>query len=96
MAEKGIISILKGSFEDVDIKSQEIGTVSFVGDGIAYIDGVDHAMYGEILVFENGLRGMVQDIRRDEIGCILWKRHGDQRGDKSGSDRAHGGYSGGR
>lgn len=72
MAEKGIISILKGSFEDVDIKSQEIGTVSFVGDGIAYIDGVDHAMYGEILVFENGLRGMVQDIRRDEIGCILF------------------------
>ncbi len=72
MAEKGIISILKGSLEDVDIKSQEIGTVSWVGDGIAYIDGVDHAMYGEILVFENGLRGMVQDIQRDEIGCILF------------------------
>lgn len=72
MAEKGIISILKGSLEDVDIKSQEIGTVSRVGDGIAYIDGVDHAMYGEILVFENGLRGMVQDIRKDEIGCILF------------------------
>ena len=72
MAEKGIISILKGSLEDVDIKSQEIGTVGWVGDGIAYIDGVDHAMYGEILVFENGLRGMVQDIQRDEIGCILF------------------------
>ena len=43
-----------------------------VGDGIAYIDGVDHAMYGEILVFENGLKGMVQDIRKDEIGCILF------------------------
>ncbi len=72
LAEKGIISILKGSLEDVDIESQEIGTVSRVGDGIAYIDGVDHAMYGEILVFENGLRGMVQDIRSDEIGCILF------------------------
>ncbi len=75
--EKGIISILKGSLEDVDIKSQEIGTVSWVGDGIAYIDGVDHAMYGEILVFENGLRGMVQDIQRDEIGCILFGKEGD-------------------
>ena len=72
LAEKGIISILKGSLDDVDIESQEIGTVSRVGDGIAYIDGVDHAMYGEILVFENGLKGMVQDIRRNEIGCILF------------------------
>lgn len=72
LAEKGIISILKGSLEDVDIESQEIGVVSRVGDGIAYIDGVDHAMYGEILIFENGLKGMVQDIRKEEIGCILF------------------------
>lgn len=72
LAEKGIISILKGSLEDVDMESQEIGVVSRVGDGIAYIDGVDHAMYGEILIFENGLKGMVQDIRKDEIGCILF------------------------
>ncbi len=72
LAEKGIISILKGSLEDADLKSQEIGVVRRVGDGIAYIDGVDHAMYGEILVFENGLKGMVQDIRKDEIGCILF------------------------
>lgn len=71
LAEKGIINILKGSLEGVNIESQEIGVVSRVGDGIAYIDGVDHAMYGEVLIFENGLRGMVQDIRKDEIGCIL-------------------------
>lgn len=72
LAQKGIISILKGSLEDVDITSQEIGVVSRVGDGIAYIDGVDHAMYGEIIIFENGLKGMVQDIRKNEIGCILF------------------------
>lgn len=72
LAEKGIISILKGSLEDADLTSQEIGVVRRVGDGIAYIDGVDHAMYGEILIFENGLKGMVQDIRKDEIGCILF------------------------
>ncbi len=29
-------------------------------------------MYGEIVTFENGLKGMVQDIREDEIGCILF------------------------
>lgn len=56
---------------DVDIASQEVGVVSRVGDGIAYIDGVDHAMYGEILVFDNGEKAMVQDIREHEIGCIL-------------------------
>ena len=54
VAQKAIISILKGSMNDVDIASQEVGVVSRVGDGIAYIDGVDHAMYGELLVFDNG------------------------------------------
>ena len=36
------------------------------------IYGIDNAMYGEIVVFENGIKGMVQDIRRTEIGCILF------------------------
>ena len=49
-----------------------MGTVITVGDGIASIYGIDHAMYGEIVTFENGLKGMVQDIRRNEIGCILF------------------------
>ena len=71
VAQKAIISILKGSMDDVDIASQEVGVVSRVGDGIAYIDGVYHAMYGEILVFDNGLKAMVQDVRENEIGCIL-------------------------
>ena len=71
VAQKAIISILKGNMNDVDIASQEVGVVSRVGDGIAYIDGVDHAMYGEILVFDNGEKAMVQDIREQEIGCIL-------------------------
>ena len=71
VAQKAIISILKGSMDDVDIASQEVGVVSRVGDGIAYIDGVDHAMYGEILVFDNGLKAMVQDVCENEIGCIL-------------------------
>lgn len=72
LASKGIISILKGSMDDIDISAQEVGTVSRVGDGIAYVDGTDHARYGEILVFDGGIKGMVQDIREDEIGCILF------------------------
>lgn len=69
-----IISILKEEIENFDMmsKDSEVGTVVTVGDGIASIYGIDHAMYGEIVTFENGLKGMVQDIRRNEIGCILF------------------------
>lgn len=69
-----IISILKEEIENFDMmsKDSEVGTVITVGDGIASIYGIDHAMYGEIVTFENGLKGMVQDIRRNEIGCILF------------------------
>lgn len=69
-----IISILKEEIENFDMmsKDSEVGTAITVGDGIASIYGIDHAMYGEIVTFENGLKGMVQDIRRNEIGCILF------------------------
>ena len=69
-----IISILKSEIENFDeiSKDSEVGTVVTVGDGIANIYGIDHAMYGEIVTFENGLKGMVQDIQKDEIGCILF------------------------
>ena len=71
---EGIISILKSEIEDFDLaaKDKEVGIVKSVGDGIVNIDGIDHAMYGEIVVFDNGIKGMVQDIKRDEIGCILF------------------------
>ena len=52
-------------------KDQEVGKVIWVGDGIATVYGIEHAMYGEIVIFENGIRGMVQDIRRDQVGCII-------------------------
>ena len=69
-----IISILKEEIENFDTlsKDSEVGTVVAVGDGIATIYGIDHAMYGEIVTFETGLKGMVQDIRKNEIGCILF------------------------
>ena len=74
-----IISILREEIENFDTmsKDSEVGTVVAVGDGIATIYGIDHAMYGEnrytyIITFETGLKGMVQDVRKDEIGCILF------------------------
>lgn len=69
-----IISILKSEIEnfDFDTRDKEVGTVIWAGDGIVTIYGIDNAMYGEIVVFENGVKGMVQDIRRTEIGCILF------------------------
>lgn len=71
-----IISILKEEIENYDAvaKDQETGTVIYVGDGIATVYGIDHAMYGEIVTFENGLKGMVQDIKRHQIGVILFGR----------------------
>ena len=71
-----IISILKSEIENFDLeaKDKEIGTVNWVGDGIANIDGIDHATYGEIVLFDCGVKGMVQDVRKNEIGCILFGR----------------------
>ena len=75
-SSKGIISILKSEIEEFNVtaKEMEVGTVSWVGDGIANVNGLDHAEYGEIVIFDSGVKGMVQDIRRDEIGCILFGR----------------------
>ena len=75
ISSQDIISIIKSEIEDYDSRvaeEQEVGTVIWVGDGIAIVYGIDHAMYGEIVIFENGSKGMVQDIRKNEIGCILF------------------------
>ena len=52
--------------------SEHVGEVKTVGDVIATVSGLDFATYGEILLFADGVRGMVQDIRADEIGCVLF------------------------
>ena len=71
-----IISIIQEEIENAnwDDESKETGQVIWVGDGIATIYGIDHAMYGEIVIFDNGVKGMVQDIRANEIGVILFGR----------------------
>ena len=57
-----------------EVLAYEVGTVLRVADGIAYVSGLEHASYGEILLFEGGIRGMVQELRGHRIGCILFGR----------------------
>ncbi|MBQ8232580.1 MAG: F0F1 ATP synthase subunit alpha [Lachnospiraceae bacterium] len=78
---EGIIDILRSEIEAFELEAQdkEVGSVIWVGDGIANVEGIDHAMYGEIVLFDSGVKGMVQDIRRDAIGCILFGRENEIR-----------------
>ena len=71
-----IISIIQGEIENInwDEQSRETGEVIWGGDGIVTGYGIDHAMYVEIVAFENGVKGMVQDVRQNEIGIILFGR----------------------
>ncbi len=52
--------------------AEEKGEVLSVGDGIAKVSGLEGAAYGEILLFSSGVRGMVQELRPEYIGCILF------------------------
>ena len=49
----------------------EVGNVLQVGDGIARVYGLSNAMAGELLDFQNGVRGMVLNLERDNVGCVL-------------------------
>ncbi len=75
---RDIVDILKGEIQDFEMQAQskESGTITWIGDGIATVKGVDHAMYGEVLIFEDGTKGMVLDISKDNVGCILFGREG--------------------
>ena len=69
-----IISLLKSAVEGwmPKVASHELGTVLTVGDGIATVSGLENITYGEIVIFSDGTRGMAQDLRQNEIGCIIF------------------------
>ena len=54
--------------------SSETGRVLEVGDGIATVQGLDRAVYGELVEFETGVKGMVMDLSRETVGCVLLGR----------------------
>jgi F-type H+-transporting ATPase subunit alpha len=68
-----ISSLIKEQIKkyEKDLKTENIGTVISVGDGIALIYGLDNAMSGELLVFPNGVYGMVQNLEKNNVGAIL-------------------------
>ena len=70
---KDIISVIKNAADAHTFTARgfETGNVIYCGDGIARIEGLSHAEYGEIVIFESGVRGMVLDLKEDQIGCIL-------------------------
>lgn len=55
-----------------EVLPEETGSVLAVGDEIATVGGLEHATYGEILLFSSGVKGMVQDLQPGRIGCILF------------------------
>lgn len=69
-----IISVLKSEIENYDneAKTEEVGRILSVGDGIATIYGLQHAKYGELLEFENGTEGMVLNLEQKTVGCVLF------------------------
>ena len=69
-----ILPLMRQAVEDwaVSVSAEEIGEVVTVDGEIATVKGLDHVQYGEILLFSSGVKGMVQDLRRDGVSCILF------------------------
>jgi F-type H+-transporting ATPase subunit alpha len=71
--QSDIISVLKSEIENYDIKTNvsETGTIIQIGDGIATIYGLENAMYGELVEFETGVHGIVQNLEMKTVGVVL-------------------------
>ena len=73
-ADEDVISILRTTVDEFKLSKRfrRSGYVTSAGDGIARVKGLERAEYGEILIFASGLKGMVQDIRKEDCGVILF------------------------
>ena len=73
-SEGSVIPLIRDAVKSwvPEVCAREVGSVLTVADGIAYVEGLEGATYGEILLFEGGIRGMVQELRSGRIGCILF------------------------
>jgi len=84
LKESDIISVLKTEVKDFTVKSgaTETGFITRIGDGIASVYGMSGVMYGELVEFESGVRGIVQNIEEKTVGVVLL---GDDHGLTEGS-----------
>ncbi len=74
-----LMTLIKSSIDDWSLAAiaEEEGHVKTVGDGIVVATGLDSVEYGEIVVFDSGVKGMVQDLRKDSVGIILFGKDDD-------------------
>ena len=72
--QEELLPLMHQAVEDwsLAVVPEEIGTVLTVDSEIAVVTGLEHAQYGEILVFTSGVKGMVQDLRRNKASCIIF------------------------
>ncbi|MBP3759945.1 MAG: F0F1 ATP synthase subunit alpha [Ruminococcus sp.] len=84
VSESDIISVLKTEVRDFKVKSgeTETGFITRLGDGIARVRGMNSVMYGELVEFETGIRGIVQNLEEKTVGVVLL---GDDHGLTEGS-----------
>ncbi|HUE79110.1 MAG TPA: F0F1 ATP synthase subunit alpha [Sphingomicrobium sp.] len=57
---------------DADAEVSEVGTALSVGDGIARIHGLDNVQAGEMVEFENGVKGMALNLEADNVGVVIF------------------------
>ena len=72
--DEDLLPLMRQAVEDwtLAVVPEEIGHVLTVDSEIATVSGLEHAQYGEILIFSSGIKGMVQDLRRGEVSCVLF------------------------
>ena len=71
---KNIVSLVRSSLEKWELEAIPVqeGRIISIGDGIVFASGLESARYGEIVLFESGVKGMVQELRHDEVGIVLF------------------------
>ena len=74
LGQEDLMPLMRQATEDWSLAAapEEIGHVLTVDSEIAVVDGLEHARYGEVLIFTGGIRGMVQDLRRNAVSCIIF------------------------
>lgn len=83
---QNLLPLIRNTMKDFrpSVIREERGQVISVADEIARVSGLPDAKYGEILEFTGGVRGMVQDLREDSIGCVLFDAQGGEEENSEG------------
>ncbi|MBE6908114.1 MAG: F0F1 ATP synthase subunit alpha [Ruminococcaceae bacterium] len=78
-SEQSVIPLIRRVVNEFQptVEREEKGEAIFVGDEIARVRGLPGVQYGEVVEFANGVHGMVQDLREDSVGCVLFGANGD-------------------